>query len=196
VVDEAKRKISYLRCRMLKSFLRYLIFFVIFFFAVSTQAKVKIDSVKNVYKTSTDPLKRAAAMSKIIVWYQQTYDSANFYFNIAIKDFRNSNYKFGEAWANHAFGIACAENAHYEDAKKHLNEAISQYVVLGNDSMIGKAKGRVAFIYYTQADYEASIKTYLESIKAAQKANDLGTEAWATSIFEVLHGKKRVCKVE
>ncbi len=154
------------------------------------QAKVKIDSVKTVYYTSKDPLQRAAAMSRIIVWYQQNYDTANFYFDIAIKDFKNSNYKFGEAWAHHAFGIACAENAHYEDAKKHFNEAISQYVILGNDSMIGKAKGRVAFIYYTQADYEASIKTYLESIKAAQKAKDLGTEAWATNLLGLVFYNK------
>lgn len=124
--------------------------------------EIKIDSIKNIYNTSKDPIKRAVAMSKIIVWYQIDYDSAYFHYKRGFEEFQRTNNKFGEAYAKHSFGIACVENAHYEDAKKYLNEAILLYEILGNDSMISKANVRLAFTYYSQGDYETSIKTYLE----------------------------------
>ena len=149
-----------------------------------------MDSIKNVYNTSKDPVKRAIALSKIIVWYQIDYDSAYYHDKIGFEEFQRTNNKFGAAYAKHAFGIACVENAHYEDAKKYLNEAIALYEPLGNDSMIGKAKVRVAFAHYSQGDYEASIKTYLEAIKYSQKVNDLHTQAWAYNLLGLVFYNK------
>ncbi|MBP7808692.1 MAG: tetratricopeptide repeat protein [Bacteroidia bacterium] len=149
-----------------------------------------MDSVKNVYSNSKDQYVRARAMNWIITHYQQQYDSAYYYLQVAVQGFKLSNYKFGEAWAKHSFGISCVENAHYEDAKKYLNEAIAEYASMGNDSMIGKAKIRVAFTHYSQGNYEASIKTYLEAVESAQKAKDLYTEAWAYNLLGlVLYNK-------
>lgn len=151
---------------------------------------IKVDSVINVYKTSKDPMVRASAMNRIITYYHDDNDSALYYFNIALNDFKNVKFKFGEAWAYHSIGIACVESSDYDDAKKYLNEAISMYKTLNNDSMIAKADVRKAFVFYTQADFEASIKTYLEAIEYARKAGDLKTEAWASNLLGLVFTKK------
>lgn len=177
---------------MFKMLFRYFVLVTIFWLvAFNLKAEsIKIDSVKNVYNTSKDPMVRASAMNRIITYYHDDNDTAMYYFDIAMKDFKSVKFKFGEAWAYHSIGIACVESSDYDDAKKYLNEAISIYKTLKNDSMIAKADVRKGFVFYTQADFEASIKTYLEAIEYARKASDLKTEAWANNLLGLVFTKK------
>lgn len=177
---------------MLKLHFRYVSWAVVLL-VLTTSLKayeIKVDSVKNVYNTSKDPMVRAAAMNQIITYYHDENDSALYYFDMAMKDFKGIKFKFGEAWAYHSIGVACVESSDYDDAKKYLDQAISIYRVLKNDTMIAKADVRKAFVYYTQADFEAAIKTYLEAIAYARKANDLKTEAWASNLLGLVFTKK------
>jgi tetratricopeptide (TPR) repeat protein len=177
---------------MFKMHFKYSFLLLIFLvFAISAKAeKINIDSLKKVYATSKDPMKRAAAMNRIITYYHDENDSALYFFDIALKDFKSVKFKFGEAWAYHSIGIANVESSRYDEAKKYLNEAISIYRTLKNDSMIAKADVRKAFVFYTQADFEAAIKTYLEAIDYSRRAGDLKTEAWANNLLGLVFTKK------
>ncbi|MBK7667149.1 MAG: tetratricopeptide repeat protein [Sphingobacteriaceae bacterium] len=179
---------------MLRMGFRYSFLLIIFLvFAIVAKAeKINIDSIKNVYATSKDPMKRAAAMNRIITYYHDENDSALYFFDIALKDFKNVKFKFGEALAYHSIGIACVESSDYDDAKKYLNEAISIYKTLKNDSMLARADVRKGFVFYTQADFEAAIKTYLEAIEYSRRAGDLKTEAWANNLLGLVFTKNQI----
>lgn len=170
------------------------IFYIFFFSGLlvlkGTAQDHYVDSLLKVYEKETGEIKRMQLSGRILLELQQDHDTTLYYFKKFNADARNAGYKLGEAYTYHALGLACVENAHYEEARTNLFTAISKYKALMNDSMVAKADIRVAFSYYSQADFEKAIKTYLEAIEYARKAKDLKTEAHASNLLGLVFTKK------
>lgn len=148
------------------------------------------DSLKRIYYSEAGEVKKAMAAGKIINYFTNNYDSALYYSQQFIDNSRKAGHRFEEAYIYHMIGSVGVENSKYDEAKDNLKEAIHRYSELKNDSMIARAYIRIAFVYYTQADYETAIKIYLDAINHAQKANKLNTEAWALNLLGLVFYEK------
>ena len=143
----------------------------------------KQDSLKRAYATEKNELQKIYTSSRILVTYDNNYDSVKFYGTKYLNDWRKVNNKLGEAFVVYRMGIAAIESSNYEDAKKDLQQAISIFKEQKNDTMLSAAHMRLGFTFYTLADYESAIKTYLNGIEYATRCKKLPHISWGYNLM-------------
>ena len=143
----------------------------------------KLDSLKKILSSETQPEKRAFICGKIIANFESNYDSALFYFDQYASSFRSQKNKFGEGYMNYWAGFVALETAKYDESKDHLNKSIIMFIELQNDTMLAKSYMRLGFVQYTLGDYETSTKTYFNALSIAERINHPIITSWACNLI-------------
>ncbi|MBA3680726.1 MAG: SEL1-like repeat protein [Bacteroidetes bacterium] len=160
--------------------------YIIFLFVLVLAGKLsasKTDSLIKEYTRQKDGLNKVYTAGRIISQFENNYDFVKSHAERFLADFKKTNNKYAETYIYYKLGSAAVEYSEYEEAKKNLQKAIVLSKELSNDSLTAVAHIRLGFTFYTIADYEAAIKTYLEGIDYASKAGKPRSISWGYNLL-------------
>jgi len=115
-------------------------------------------------------------LNNIGVIYQKwgLYDDAYKYHKEALKNAEKTNFNFNLAYSYRNLGKCCEKNMEYEKALEFYNKSYEEYLNYGSGcSTISQSLKKIGDIYCKLFQYQQALTYYENSLKKAQKIDDL-----------------------
>jgi len=156
------------------------------------QNRRPVDSMLNVLNTSAEDTNKVRLLDNISYEYcGNLYDSAIYYAELELALSQKLHYKFGEASAYNAIGMANDDKGDFLKALEYYMKSLRLKEEMGSRLLVIHAYNNIANIYTNQGNYDKALEYFFKVLEHKDELNSKSTEGNVFNNIGIIYKNKK-----